>query len=221
MNSLPRWLISITDIPEPCQSSISAAACASTSSGRTAGPALKLNTRVTGLLPIRFVLLLLGDPLDAGELGAFVEVDQAHPLSRAPHLADLLDAGAYEDAAGGDEHDLVLVAHQHRADDLAVALGGLDRDHPLRASPVARVFGDRRALAEAVLGRRQHGLGLAVGDQHRDHALAFGEPHAAHAARLPAHRPHVGFLEAHRLAGIGKERSEEHTSELQSQSNLV
>src|SRR5712691_4493805 len=52
MNSLPRWLISITDMPEPCQSSISAAACASTSSGRTAGPALKLKTRVAGLLPI-------------------------------------------------------------------------------------------------------------------------------------------------------------------------
>src|SRR2546427_181673 len=100
------------------------------------------------LLPIAFLFFLLGDPLDAGELGAFVEVDQAHALRRAPHLSDLLDARAYEDAAGGDEHDLVLVAHQHRADDLAVALGGLDRDHPLRASSVARVLGDRGALAE-------------------------------------------------------------------------
>src|SRR5207245_2151707 len=120
MNSLPRWLISITDMPEPCQSSISAAACASTSSGSTAGPALKLNTRVAGLLPIPFVLLLLGDPLDAGELGAFVEIDEAHPLRRAPHLADLRHARAYQHAAGRDEHNLVLVAHQHRADDLAV-----------------------------------------------------------------------------------------------------
>src|SRR5690606_12522089 len=34
----------ITDWPLPCQSSISSAACARTSSGRTAGPALKLNT---------------------------------------------------------------------------------------------------------------------------------------------------------------------------------
>src|SRR5437879_3954413 len=98
MNSFPRWLISITDMPEPCQSSISAAACASTSSGRTAGPALKLKTRVAGLLPIRlpvpFVLFLLRDALHSGELGAFVQVDQAHPLSRAPHLADLLHARA-------------------------------------------------------------------------------------------------------------------------------
>src|SRR5438132_394245 len=59
MNSLPRWLISITDMPDPCQSSISEAACASTSSGSTAGPALKLKIRVSGLLPILFVLFLL------------------------------------------------------------------------------------------------------------------------------------------------------------------
>src|SRR6266853_749869 len=175
MNSLPRWLISITDIPEPCQSSISAAACASTSSGRTAGPALKLKTRVSGLLPIFLVLFLLGDALHARELGALVEVDQPHPLGRAPHLADLLHARAYQHAARGDEHDLVLVAHQHRADDLAVPLGRLDRDHPLRAPAVARVIGDRRALAETVLGRRQHRLVFAVRDQHRDHPLAFGE----------------------------------------------
>ena len=42
MNSLPRWLISITDMPEPCQSSISSAAWRSTGSGKAAGPALKL-----------------------------------------------------------------------------------------------------------------------------------------------------------------------------------
>ncbi len=46
MYSLPRWLISITDMPLPCQSSISSAACRSTGSGSAAGPALKLKTRV-------------------------------------------------------------------------------------------------------------------------------------------------------------------------------
>ena len=46
MNSGPRWLISMTDMPLPCQSSISLAACCSTSFGRTAGPAEKLNTCV-------------------------------------------------------------------------------------------------------------------------------------------------------------------------------
>src|SRR6185369_12124674 len=48
MNSLPRWLISITDTPEPCQSSISSAAWRSTASGNAAGPGLKLKTRVIG-----------------------------------------------------------------------------------------------------------------------------------------------------------------------------
>ena len=42
MNALPRWLISITLMPVPCQSSISAAACCSTSTGMAAGPAEKL-----------------------------------------------------------------------------------------------------------------------------------------------------------------------------------
>ena len=46
MNSLPRWLISITDMPLPCQSSISSAHRRSTGSGRTAGPGLKLKGRV-------------------------------------------------------------------------------------------------------------------------------------------------------------------------------
>src|SRR5882762_8822262 len=128
MNSLPRWLISITDMPDPCQSSISAAACSSTSSGRTAGPALKLKTRVSGLLPILLVLFLLRDALDARELGAFVQIDQAHALRRTAHFADLLDAGADQYTAGGDQHDLVLVAHQHRTDDLAVAVLVGDED---------------------------------------------------------------------------------------------
>jgi hypothetical protein len=41
-NSWPRWLISITLMPLPCQSSISDAACCSTSAGMAAGPAEKL-----------------------------------------------------------------------------------------------------------------------------------------------------------------------------------
>jgi len=45
MNSLPRWLISITDMPLPRQSSISSAAWRRTASGRVAGPGLKLKTR--------------------------------------------------------------------------------------------------------------------------------------------------------------------------------
>src|SRR4051812_10996124 len=45
MNSLPRWLISMIDMPVPRQSSISSPARASTSAGSIAGPALKLKIR--------------------------------------------------------------------------------------------------------------------------------------------------------------------------------
>src|SRR5687767_13331714 len=44
-NSFERWLISMTDMPVPLKSSISACACWSTSKGNVAGPALKLWTR--------------------------------------------------------------------------------------------------------------------------------------------------------------------------------
>src|SRR5262245_48327565 len=201
MNSWPRWLISITDMPEPCQSSISEAACSRTSSGRTAGPALKLKTRLLRrVLAVFFFIFLLGDALDPGELRALVEIDQAHALRGSSLLADLLDARADRDAGVGDQHHLVLVADEHRADELAVPLGRLDADHPLRASSVARVLRDRGALAEAVLGRGEDGQVLVVGDQHRDDFLALAELHAAHAVRLPAHGPHVVLLETHRLA---------------------
>src|SRR4051794_37693913 len=54
MNSLPRWLISITHMPVPCQSSISSPARERTSAGNIAGPALKLKIR-----DIRILLLLM------------------------------------------------------------------------------------------------------------------------------------------------------------------
>src|SRR5215467_10092722 len=57
MNSLPRWLISMTDMPLPCQSSISAAAFRNTGSGRAAGPGLKLKT----LIEERLTCWLLGN----------------------------------------------------------------------------------------------------------------------------------------------------------------
>ena len=58
----------------------------------------------------------------------------------------------------GDQHDLVVGPHQRRGDDLAVALGLLDRDHALGAAAVARVLDDRGALAVAVLGGGEHAL---------------------------------------------------------------
>src|SRR3954453_10480425 len=47
-NSLPRWLISITDMPAWCQLTSSHLAFSSTSTGIVAGPAPKLKMRAAG-----------------------------------------------------------------------------------------------------------------------------------------------------------------------------
>src|SRR5690242_6215141 len=50
MNSRPRWLISITDMPALCQLTSSHFAFSSTSTGMVAGPAPKLKMRAAGLM---------------------------------------------------------------------------------------------------------------------------------------------------------------------------
>src|SRR2546427_5604065 len=111
MNSLPRWLISITDIPLPRQSSISSPARESTSAGSMAGPALKLKildisapsgTEVRSRLRRRrrrcrrrhftvaiavAVDVALLDALQARELLALGERDQGDALGGAAHHA--------------------------------------------------------------------------------------------------------------------------------------
>src|SRR5207245_5689933 len=144
--------------------------------------------------------LALLDPLQAGELLAVAKGDQRDALRGTALLADLRHAGADQNTAGRDQHHLVVVVDQHRADHPAIALGSLDRDHALAAAAVARIFADRRALAESVLGRGQHGFRFIVRREHAHHPLALAEAHAAHAGRLAAHRPHVALLEAYRLA---------------------
>src|SRR3954471_1498202 len=49
-NSLPRWLISITDMPASCQLTSSHLAFSRTSIGIAAGPAPKLKMREAGLI---------------------------------------------------------------------------------------------------------------------------------------------------------------------------
>ena len=70
---------------------------------------------------------------------------------------------------------------------------------------MARVLGDRGALAVAVLRRGEHALCFVFGHQHRDHMLARVQSHAAYAARIASHRAHIVFIEAHRLAAVGKQ----------------
>src|SRR5262245_30850436 len=61
-NSGERWLISITDMPEPRQSSSSSRMRSRTASGRALGPALKLWTRYGGVAVARVSGLELTNP---------------------------------------------------------------------------------------------------------------------------------------------------------------
>src|SRR3954468_18179937 len=100
-NSLPRWLISITDMPASCQLTSSHFAFSSTSTGMVAGPAPKLKMRAAGLMcaagvairrvpipvAVSVAVAVLGrlvvavhDALQAGELLALAQVDEGHAL---------------------------------------------------------------------------------------------------------------------------------------------
>src|SRR5207237_1270363 len=126
-NSLPRWLISITDMPASCQLTSSHLAFSSTSTGIVAGPAPKLKMRAAGLMcgaaatavPVAMVVAIpvvvvgcavavlavlvvaVHDALQARELLAFREVDERHALRGAAHLANLVHARADEHASRG------------------------------------------------------------------------------------------------------------------------
>ena len=103
--------------------------------------------------------------MHAAEYVALIQTDQRDALRRATHHANLGDAGAYQRAALGNQHDLIVFLDQLRGDDFAVALGGLDGDHAFGAAPVAGVFGDRGAFAKAVFGGGQDKLFFVFSDQ--------------------------------------------------------
>src|SRR5262249_30047846 len=137
-NSLPRWLISITDMPASCQLRSSHLAFSRTSAGMVAGPAPKLKMRAAGLMrcvvarpffaafravgAVRAVraavfaifVVAVHDALQARELLALGEVDERDALGGAAHLADLVHARADEHATGSDQHDLLVGRRERR-----------------------------------------------------------------------------------------------------------
>src|SRR5690606_7024846 len=82
---------------------------------------------------------------------ALGQAHQGHAPGVAPALRDLGGAGAPQGAATGDQQHLVAVRQLGRAHELAVAGGGLQRDHALGAATLLGIFRERGALAVAVL----------------------------------------------------------------------
>src|SRR5256885_9436046 len=121
MKALLRWLTSITDMPQPCQSVSSSRTCSRTSTGSVAGPAAKLSARTrlvlwgrlagTGLrTPLGQRLLLAGvqalDALDADQALPLPEADEPYALGVASLHGDLIHGGAHQRTGGTVEHDL-------------------------------------------------------------------------------------------------------------------
>src|SRR6185369_2034654 len=131
---------------------------------------------------------------DRYELVALLETDEAHALSRAAHRADVLHRDALHDAALGDHDQVVVVRHREHADDLAVAVRGLDVDDALAAARLQAVLLHLGALAEAVLAARQDRHARRQ-DDHVDDPVALLEVDAVDADRRAAHGAHVAVLE--------------------------
>ena len=84
---------------------------------------------------------------------------------------DAAHGGALHHAALGDEQQLLVLAHDERAGEVALVLGGLDRPHAHRAALGLAELVDARALAEA--GVRDHEQVLVVArDVHREDEVA-------------------------------------------------
>src|SRR5258708_14701897 len=104
------------------------------------------------------------DPLVAAE------PHHDHALRRAAEPLDVLDGHPDHGAAGRDEHHLVAVTDDAGAGERALRLGELNRLDAHAAATLARVIGDARALAVAVL-RHDEQVGVVLPDVDRHHLV--------------------------------------------------
>ena len=99
----------------------------------------------------------------SGSLARLLTVSPSSSLiSRTPWVlrpigADVGDAGADDHAAGGGEHDLVVVGHLGDGDDRPVAVAGLDVDQALAAAVLRAVLGQQRSACRNPWRRRSGG----------------------------------------------------------------
>ncbi len=153
----------------------------------------------------QLVVVRLHHRLHLDEMRLGVERDQGDALRRPAHFTNLFHPRAHQYTGIGDQHDFIAGAHQAGRHHLAVALRSLDGNHALGTAPMTGVFGDGRALAVAVFRGGEHALGFVFGHQQGNDGLIGFKLHAAHSARLAAHRAHIGLVETHRLACVGKQ----------------
>ena len=117
------------------------------------------------LLGKRRALLLLGfgggflffeDGGGSGDAVALVEPQQADSLCRAAGFADFAGVDANHFAVAGDDHHVGIFSDLESCDDGAITIGGFQVDDALAAARSDAIFGERRALAVALLGDGEH-----------------------------------------------------------------
>src|SRR5665647_1903796 len=136
---------------------------------------------------------------DGADDVAFTHVHDLDALRGAPVAADAVGAHADDHAVTALQHDLVVLAHDLHAHQIALAVGEGDRAHADAAAPGDAVLADGCALAEAVLGDHEE-VAVVAGDVHADDLVALAQLHTAHTGGVAACRPHVGLVEADGLA---------------------
>src|SRR3972149_4615864 len=127
-----RCLISITDMPLPCQSINSACACIMTSVGNIAGPAPKLQARPecnsgTDFNWLFFITVAIFNySLKTRQTFAFAQGHQPYTLCITPDHRNLIDRCPDQRTLIADQHDLVILIHGDCTHDLAITFGGLN-----------------------------------------------------------------------------------------------
>src|SRR6267142_1102070 len=134
------------------------------------------------------------DTRDRAHAVVGVEVDDAYAHRVAPLRGDFAGVDADDLALGGDEQDVVALAHLQHADHGAVAAGGLDVADAFAAASSQSILLERRALAEAPLGDGQD-LRPLLHDLGRDDGIVVLDVDPAHPARAAAPREDLLFRE--------------------------
>src|SRR5580700_1527868 len=169
-----------------------------------------------------------------GDAVTFFEAQEADALRRAAGFADFAGVDADYFALAGDDHHVGIFPNLQSCDDGAVAIGGLQVDDAFAAARGDAIFGERRALAVAFFGNREHerrerfadliafelveilrvllifladDFEIGLDRVHADDVIIFREIHPVDASRAAAHRANFRLAEEDGLAVVAGEEN--------------
>src|SRR5262249_29708121 len=141
---------------------------------------------------------------DGLKLLAIAQAHEFYAHGVASGFADFFDAGAHHLALGGDEHDLIGLAHGERADHVAGFVAGLHRDDAFAAARLFAVVVEGSAFADTMLARdEEHGAHIDNGE--RDDVIFFIRANSPDADGVAALVAELLFVEAQAHAVHGDE----------------